>query len=304
MSDARVVAWAAEYLARKHEKPFFLAVGLARPHLPWFVPRKYFDQYPAGSVALPEVKADDLEDVPPAARRMARPEGDHRDVVQNGRWKEAVAAYLASIAFADAMLGRLLAALDASPHAPNTIVVFWGDHGWHLGEKQHWRKLTLWEEAARVPLIIAAPGVTRAGARCERTVSLLDLYPTLVELCGLAARPGLEGASLLPLLRDPAAARERPAVTTCGFGNHAVRTERWRYIRYADGSEELYDHEKDPNEWTNFAACQSRAETKKELARWLPERDAEPAPARPAAGAGAAARKQAAATEEKAAKEE
>ena len=156
--------------------------------------------------------------------------------------------------------------------------MFWSDHGWHLGEKEHWRKFALWEEATRVPLVVVAPGVTRPGTRSERTVSLLDLYPTLVELCGLPQKPELEGESLVPLLKDPAAPWDHPAVTTHGRNNHAVRTERWRYIRYADGTEELYDHDNDPHEWTNLAAESRLDEVKRDLARRLPERNAPDAP--------------------------
>lgn len=274
MGDWKVVSWAIERLERKHEEPLFLAVGLYRPHLPWYVPREYFRAFPADGVILPRVRDDDLDDVPPAGRRIARPERDHRRVVESGNWKRAVSGYLSSIAFADAQLGRLLDAFDrraaAEPALANTIIVLWGDHGWHLGEKKHWRKFALWEEATRVPLIIIAPGVTRPGTRCDRTVSLLDLYPTLVELCGLPPRAGLEGRSLVPLLRDPRSPWKRPAVTTFGRGNHAVRSERWRYIRYSDGSEELYDHDRDPMEWTNLAGREDLAAVKKQLAAWLP----------------------------------
>ncbi len=273
MGDARVVSWALDFLREKRDRPFFLAVGLYRPHLPWYVPPKYFKPHPAQRVKLPEVPDDDLDDVPEPGRRMAKPNGDHRRVTESGNWKKAVSAYLASVAFADAQIGRLLDGLDASPHAANTIIVLWGDHGWHLGEKKHWRKFALWEEATRVPLMVVAPGVTAAGGRCERTVSLLDLYPTLVELCELSHRDGLEGESLAPLLRDPATPRNRPAITTHGRNNHSVRSERWRYIRYEDGSEELYDHASDPMEWTNLAARPELASVKEELARWLPERN-------------------------------
>ena len=197
MGDHKTVSRAIEFLGQGHDRPFFLAVGLIRPHLPWYVPRKYFDEFPLSGVVRPEVKADDLDDIPAAGRAMARPGGDHRKVVQAGQWDKAVQGYLASIAFADAEIGRLLDALDASPHARNTIIVFWGDHGWHLGQKEHWRKFALWEEATRVPLIVVAPGVTHPGTRSDRTVSLLDLYPTLIELCGLPQKTGLEGESLV-----------------------------------------------------------------------------------------------------------
>lgn len=278
MNDYRVVDHAVSYLQQEHDQPFFLACGLYRPHMPWQVPRKYYDQYPLEKITLPQVLESDLEDVPAAGRKMAKPEGDHATILKTDNWKHAVQAYLASIAFADGQIGRLIRALDESPHAKNTIIVLWGDHGWHLGEKHHWRKFSLWEEACRAPLMIVAPGVTPSGAKCARTVDFVDLYPTLLELCGLPAREGLDGQSLLPLLREPTAEWNHPALTTHGRLNHTVRTERWRYIRYADGSEELYDHDADPQEWTNLASRPDMAAVKEELARWLPDRNAPDAP--------------------------
>jgi arylsulfatase A-like enzyme len=280
MGDYRTVSWAIDRLDDERDRPFFLAVGLIRPHLPWYVPRGYFEHFPVDGITLPEAPAEDLDDVPAAGVAIARPEGDHRKVLEAGQWGEAVQGYLASIEFADAQVGRLLNALEASGHADDTIVVLWGDHGWHLGEKQHWRKFALWEEATRVPLIVAAPGVGSPGGRSDRTASLLDLYPTLIDLCGLPEKPELEGESLVPLLEDPTSPRATPAITTHGRANHAVRTEQWRYIRYADGSEELYDHEADPHEWTNLASDPRREELKRDLARWLPSQDAQDAPRR------------------------
>jgi arylsulfatase A-like enzyme len=176
----------------------------------------------------------------------------------------------------DAQVGRVLDALDASGQADRTVVVLWSDHGWHLGEKGITGKNSLWERSTHVPLIVAGPGVAK-GARCASPVELLDLYPTLIELCGLPPKPGLEGHSLVPQLRDPKAPRQWPAVTTHGPGNHAVRTDRWRYIRYADGSEELYDRQSDPNEWTNVAPDSAHAKIKSELSQWLPSQSAAPA---------------------------
>ncbi|MBI2826609.1 MAG: sulfatase [Planctomycetia bacterium] len=278
MADAKTVAWAIDYLAKDHREPYFLAVGLYKPHLPWYVPRKYFDELPLERIKLPAVTADDLADVPAAGRKMAKPDGDHRHVVESHNWERGVQGYLATIAFMDGQVGRLLDALDRTPDGRRTIIVMWSDHGWHLGQKEHWRKFALWEEATRMPLAIVAPGVTTPGTRCDRTVSLLDLYPTLIELCGLSAKPGLEGTSLVPLLKDPAAPWDHPALTTHGRGHHAVRSERWRYIRYADGAEELYDHQSDPHEWTNLAGDARHAAIKAELARWLPKTDAPDAP--------------------------
>jgi len=271
--DYKVASWAAEVLARPTRNPFFLAVGMFRPHLSWYVPRKYYDLYPLESIKLPDVLPNDLDDVPAAALRLQQvriPE-EHNLVVKRGRWKQAVQAYLACISFSDAMVGRVLRALEAGPHRDNTVVVLWSDHGYHLGEKSAWHKFTLWEESTRVPLIFAAPGITKAGALCSRPVSLVDLYPTLIALCGLPAKTGLDGQSLMPLLRQPAAPWDRPALTTSGFGNHSLRDERWRYIRYKDGSEELYDHREDPKEWHNLAGDAKYAPVKQRLARWLPK---------------------------------
>ncbi|HOZ48564.1 MAG TPA: sulfatase [Candidatus Hydrogenedentes bacterium] len=277
MADWRLVDWAIERLNRTYDEPFFLAVGLIKPHLPWYVPRKYFDRFPEDAITLPDVKEDDLDDIPPCGRAMARPEGDHKSVIETSNWRKAVAGYLATINFVDACVGRLMDAFERSPHADNTIVVLWGDHGWHLGEKLHWRKFTLWEEATRNPFMMVVPGVTKPGGRCDRTVSLMDVYPTLVDLCGLDACGPQAGVTLRPLLENPQAEWDRPALTTYGRNNHSVRSEQWRYIRYHDGTEELYDHAKDPMEWTNLAGREDLAAVKKDLAQWFPSINAEDA---------------------------
>jgi arylsulfatase A-like enzyme len=196
------------------------------------------------------------------------------------KWKYAVRAYLASITYADDQLGRILDALDKSPHAKNTVIVLWSDHGWHLGEKNHWHKSTLWEEATRVPLVISAPGY-QPGI-CDRPVSLLDLYPTLIELAGLETIKSHDGVALTPLLRDPKAERNRPAVIEYGRGNAAVRSDRYRYIRYRDGGEELYDHKTDPHEWNNLAGSEEHTTVKKGLAGWITKQWAESAPTKSA----------------------
>jgi len=271
MRDYRVVSWIINQLNRKHDKPFFLACGIFRPHMPWNVPRKYFDMYPLDKIKLPPVRENDLEDIPPEGIKMARILGDHEAILKSGRWKEAVQAYLASITFADMMVGRLLDAFDRGPYKDNTIIVLWGDHGWHLGEKHHWRKFALWEEATRAPFIWVVPGVTKAGGVCKRTVDFMSIYPTLAELCGLPVPPSVEGVSIRSLLAKPDAPWNRPALTTYLFNNHAARTEKWRYIRYNDGGEELYDETKDPLEWTNLANKPEFASVKAELARHLPK---------------------------------
>jgi arylsulfatase A-like enzyme len=281
--DYRIVGWAIEQLAKKHDKPFFLAAGVHKPHMPWNVPRKYYDMYPLDSVKLPPVLESDLNDVPPAGVKMADPGGDHADIVKSGRWKEAVQGYLAAISFTDSNVGRLFDALERSPYRDNTIVVVFGDHGWHLGEKLHWRKFTLWEEGARAPLIWIVPGVTKAGSVCDRTVDFMSIYPTLMELCGLPTPKHVQGVSIRKLLEQPQSAWDRPALTTYLFGNHAVRTEKWRYIRYHDGGEELYDETKDPLEWTNLAGKPEHATLKAQLAAHMPKVNAPPGSPRTAA---------------------
>jgi len=274
MDDAKVVKWAADYLAQRHRNPFFLAVGLYRPHSPWYVPQKYFDLFPLEEITLPEVKPDDLDDLPEVARAQARRGSHHARIVEKGLWKSAVQAYLANISFADAQVGKLLAALEAGPHADNTVVCLTSDHGWYLGEKQMWHKGRLWERAARVPLTVYAPGVTTAGSASAEPVSLLDLYPTFVDLARLKAPEHLDGTSLVPWLKKPDKQRDEPAITLMGGGEKfgaSARDRRWRYIRYADGSEELYDHDSDPNEWTNLASNAAHEEVKRTLAGSLPE---------------------------------
>ena len=283
MSDARVADTVIRWLGQKHKRPFFVGCGFFRPHLPWFVPQKYFDAYPLDQVVTPVVLPNDLDDIPRSGRRMARVRW-HETIVKSDAWAAAVQGYLASLSFADAQLGRVLDALAATGRDKDTIVVLWTDHGWALGEKFHWTKYALWEECTRVPLIFSVPGRTTAGARCGRPVNLLDLYPTLAELCGLPARDGVEGVSLATLLDRPDAPWDRPSLMTMGRGNHALRDERWRYIRYEDGSEELYDHDTDPNEWMNLlddptlAADPGVQEARGRLAAWLPatEHDALP----------------------------
>jgi arylsulfatase A-like enzyme len=269
MDDSKVVAWAEEFLNEDHDKPFFLACGLFRPHLPWYVPEKYFEPFPPDKVTLPTIDENDLDDVPEMGRQFARTATDHRLVMETGSWSKAVSSYLACIHFTDTNVGRLLEALEKSPYADNTLIVLWGDHGWHLGEKLHWRKFALWEEATHCPLLIAGPGIP-TGKKCSRPVTLLDITPTLAELCGLETLPVWEGVSLTPLLENPDRVWDRPALTTHGRGHHSLRSERWRYIRYADGTEELYDHESDPLEWKNLAGDSQFASIKKDFAPWLP----------------------------------
>ena len=276
MADAKVVAWAKEKLSKTHEKPLFLSVGIYRPHVPWYAPQKYFDRFPLESIQLPKHLDEDVTDLPEAAREMVKSEW-HEWIVANKQWKKAVQGYLASLSFADDMVGELLTALDNGPLADSTTVILWGDHGYHLGQKQHWEKFALWENTTRVPLMVVAPKHTKPKTKCDTPVSLIDLYPTLVDLCGLELPPQrLEGKSFLNLLTKPETESQRVAITTQGQNNHAVRSSQHRYIQYADGTEELYDHANDPHEWTNLAAEKQYSEIKKRLATFVPTVNEEP----------------------------
>ena len=255
-NDYSTAQFIAEELSKEHQRPFFLGAGLFRPHMPWYLPPGYLEQFPLENIQLPLIEEEDLNDIPPIGKEISqglKPQSDYQRLKQYGKMKEAVRAYLASIKYADDCLGQILDALEASPYWERTIVVLWGDHGWHFGEKLHYRKFALWEESNRVPLLIRVPGSKSQGVRCERVVSLVDLYPTLTDLCGLPSNPSNQGQSLLPLLENPAAKWDKPALSTMGYMRHTLRSEQYRYIRYEDGAEELYDHEEDPQEWKNLA---------------------------------------------------
>ncbi|MCY4594323.1 MAG: sulfatase [Bryobacterales bacterium] len=270
--DGQISRWAVRQLRATHDRPFFLAVGIYRPHDPQYAPSEFFDEHPLETVELPTILSTDLEDISSVARRHVSAANSYEAMIrQHGALRSATRGYLASVTFADAMVGRVLEALESSQYAANTIVVLFSDHGYHIGEKQKYHKSTLWEESTRVPLIVSAPGAMSPGVVSRRAVSLIDVYPTLAELAGLEPPADLDGESLVPLLVDPAAARSSPALTSRQGRHHAIRTDRWRYIRYADGTEELYDHESDPTEWRNLAANPAHAETKRRLSAAMDE---------------------------------
>ncbi|MSU23444.1 MAG: iduronate-2-sulfatase [Opitutus sp.] len=273
LNDWRITSYGIDQLGRKRDQPLFLAVGLHKPHMPWNVPKKYYDLFPLATIQLPPYLENDLDDLPPAALRMAHPATDHEPMLKSGRWKEAIQGYLAAIAYTDMNIGRLLDAFEKSAYKDNTIICLWSDHGWHLGEKHHWRKFTLWEEATRQPTIWVVPGVTKPGAVCDRTVDLMSVYPTLTDLCGIPTPSHVEGRSIRALLTNPQAPWDLPAMTTFRFGNHTVRTEDWRYIHYENGDEELYQEAKDPNEWTNLAAKPEYAAQLAKLRSLLPAKN-------------------------------
>lgn len=254
MPDTRTVERVTAFLRNPPRQPFVCAAGFYKPHLPWYVPQRFLDLYPLDLISLPFVKNDDLDDVPAVPRAWVNARPDHHNVVSHGQWRNAVQGYLAAISYCDSQIGQLLAALDASPAASNTAVVLWGDNGFHLGEKLHWRKFVLWEEATRVPLIIRPPRGEVPHARVDEPVSLIDIWPTLCALTGMSPIEDVDGLSLHPLMTGQAKTRQKPVITTWTRHNHSVRQGSWRYTRYRDGGEELYDHLSDPYEWTNLAA--------------------------------------------------
>ena len=287
--DWLVSKWVGEQLRKKHDQPFFLACGIYRPHEPWFVPKKYFEPYPLEGIQLPlGYREDDLDDLPPEGKKRG-PNRYFPHIRQHARWKQGVQGYLASIAFADAMVGRVLDALESGPNRDSTIVVLWSDHGWHLGEKQHWQKFTAWRVCTRVPLIIRAPaGVpglkqgTKAGEVCSRPVNLLSLYSTLTDLTGMPPKKDVDGPSLVPLLEDTDSAWPHVSLTYLDTpGNYGLSDDRWRLIHYANGDEELYNIVDDPYEWSNLAEepehtelmAQLRSQAPKAFRKYVPPSD-------------------------------
>lgn len=277
MNDSQNADAAIARLQKQHVEPFFIAFGTFNPHMPWYVPQKYFDMFPLEEITIPKLIENDLDDVPALGRALTAGKSKFVDaVIDQGLHKDAVQAYLATIAYADAQLGRVLAALDESPHKDNTIVVFLTDHGFHLGEKHHWQKATLWEEATHSLLMIRVPGVTPIGKRCERFVSLQDVYPTLAQLCGIEPPAYLDGRSLVPLLKAPDCEWPSTAITCLtskgkpSDGFITIRSEEGRYIRYATDQEEFYDTSHDPHEWTNQIDNSTHAATIEELRGRVP----------------------------------
>ncbi len=276
--DTRTTDWAIETLKNMPDDPFFLAVGFTRPHQPLYNPKRFHDLYPPGSTILPPVQPGDLNDVPRAGREYAlaaSTSGLHATVEAYGEWSDAVSSYLAAISYVDHLIGRLTDALSKSAYADNTWVVLWSDHGWHLGEKEHWGKATGWSRSTRVPLIIVPPDHYRLcdkelGSR-QQMVNLIDLAPTLADLAGIPKLRTWEGQSLVPILNVPDTAWKNHTITTFGYGNHTITTQRWQYIHYFDGTSELYDLANDPNEFENLARYPLYIDTVKKLQTYLPD---------------------------------
>ncbi|MFK7909336.1 MAG: sulfatase [Akkermansiaceae bacterium] len=253
MPDHQIAAWGVKELQKEHQKPFLIATGFYRPHVPQYAPQKWFDMYPLDTLQLPKVMKNDLGDLSKYAINLTRLDHvapTHEWVEKNDEWKPLVQSYLACVSFVDHQVGKVLKALEASPYKDNTYIVLYTDHGFHLGEKERWAKRSLWEDSTRVPMIIVGSGVAK-GKVCTKPVELLDIYPTLLEISKLKSDPKLEGDSLMPLLKDPTAEWPHLARTSFGPRNVAIRSERYRYIHYNDGSEEFYDHSTDSHEWKN-----------------------------------------------------
>ncbi|WP_345324863.1 sulfatase [Novipirellula rosea] len=272
MPDMKAAKWAVKQLETNHDKPFFMGVGFYRPHVPMYAPQKWFDMHPLKDIQLPLVREDDRDDLSQYAidlTNLMHVSPTHDWVTEAGQWEHAVQSYLASVTFADHCVGMVLDALQSSEYADNTIVVLFSDHGFHLGEKQRWAKRSLWEDGTRVPLIVSAPGFA-AGQTTKPPAELVDVFPTLLHLAGLPEDAALEGNSLVPLMKDPQQTWTHPAVTSFGLGNFSIRSTRYRFIQYHDGSRELYDLRKDPHEWTNLAANPEYEAIVSEHAAFLP----------------------------------
>jgi arylsulfatase A-like enzyme len=274
MPDHKIAAWGIQQLQQKHDKPFFIGTGFYRPHVPQFAPQKWFDMYPLDTLKLPLVMEKDLSDLPKYGinlTRLKHVSPTHDWVIENDEWKPLVQSYLACVSFVDHQVGKVLEALDASPYKDNTYIVLYTDHGFHLGEKERWAKRSLWEDGTRTPLIIVGPGVAK-GKVCKKPVQLLDIYPTLLDMTGLKSDSKLEGNSLVKLLKNPSAEWPHLARTSFGVGNISIRSERYRYIHYNDGTEEFYDHSKDAHEWNNLIKRPEMAELVKNHRAALPKK--------------------------------
>jgi len=271
--DHQFASFGIEKLQQKHDKPFFLAVGIVKPHLPFDAPARFFDQLPK-NITIDNYKKDDLNDIPQAGKKLVK-QGEFNRYKQDKAWADIRKAYLASISWADYNIGRVLKALEKSEHADNTIVIIWSDHGFHLGEKNTFKKFTLWEEATRVPFIIYDGRVKNQpkGRKYSEAVSLINLYKTIAEYTNLDIADYVDGESLIPVVKNQTTKLKKPVITSWGRGNYSIRTKDYRYIRYFNGGEELYNHKNDINEHTNLANNAQHQKIKNKLKSHLPKNE-------------------------------
>ncbi|MGS2737954.1 sulfatase [Sinomicrobium sp. M5D2P17] len=259
-----------ERLEADYDHPFFMVLGLYRPHNPWTAPKRFFEMYPQDELQMPTVLKNDLDDIPEIGKRWAAKPVNFQKLKEVGEWKPVVQSYLASISFMDYNLGRVMEALEKSKYKDNTIIVLWADHGFHMGEKEHFAKYALWEKTTHTLLMVRIPGGP-GGEERSQPVNLLDIYPTLIDYCNLPmVNQELSGVSLRNVVEDEDYDRKTPSITYYKKGSIGVRTQNWRYIRYYDGTEELYDHKSDPEEWENLANNPEYEEVKKRFEKWLP----------------------------------
>lgn len=272
VGDYKIARWAVNKLEQKHHQPFFLGVGFNKPHVPWHVPQKWYDMFPIETIETPPYKADDFNDIPIMAKMVAEAPmmPTTQELIKWQQWKEVIQAYAACVAFVDAQVGKVLDALENSEYAHNTIVVLWSDHGYHLGEKNRVAKQALWERDTRSILIIKPTNKIKGGYS-NAPVGLIDMYPTLLDMCNLPELEQLEGNSLKKLVLNPKSDWGLPALSFYGEGNIAVRGRRYRLTQYEDDSLELYDMKKDPNEWYNLANSEKYKKNIRNLQKYIPK---------------------------------
>jgi arylsulfatase A-like enzyme len=277
MPDVISAEWAIHQLNMPLDKPFFLAVGLVRPHVPWYVPQKWYDIFPKNNLSFPPYLPDDMKDIPPLGVQISSAPmmPTTKELLEQGRWNEVIQAYLACVHFADAQIGKIIDALNNSIYAENTHIILLSDHGYHLGEKNRFAKQALWKKAIQSVLIIKTADNTSAGKKCDAPVQLVDIYPTILYLAGISQHKATDGHSLLPLIKQPQAKKwPYPALTFYGPNNVSVIKDNYHLIQYEDTSQELYNLMNDPNEWNNLVFKKKTHARAKQLAEYIPEKQA------------------------------
>jgi len=272
--DHQVASYGIDVINQKHDKPYFAAIGLVKPHLPFDCPVQFYDALPE-KIEAPAILENDLNDIGREGNSMRRA-GDDKKFTANNQWEDVRRAYLSCISWVDYNVGRIISAVENSPEADNTVVILWSDHGYHLGEKKSFKKFTLWEEASRVPFIILdnRNKSTDKNRKVDQAVTLINIYKTIADMAGLQTPDYVDGFSLVPQLADQSVSVSAPAISSWGRGNYSVRTENWRLIKYFDGEMELYHNKQDKHEWHNLAKKAEYQDKLKELVAMLPKTEA------------------------------